>query len=424
VFFFAGSGGSVGRIPTCTKYSQGASGHHLGLRLMFPKYMSPEYVKTSLNMKPVSIETMNIAEAISRLQMINITNQAAGRPAFNPYIPVKPGAYAISRLGDACALMFSYCCMWFGAAEYYLSMTVGTNNLDPISTSAFTEPYWLVASMRQLQPVYNCETNSVVVPFPSVGDTSTALSGIASAFCLDFSIPGYGPGLLEYGSSTIPNGGTLVVWNGEFISDDRQAVKTADAQIQNMMPTSSPLAIWSPPIVSTALYSKVLSVNPLEDSVRKIKYKKKIAEILEKVGFKYQQNIDKKMSPRPTAAYDNEVGSIGEKEFGADYAIVDAMTPTILNYPSFDFPGANNQFNMIACRIIHGGVVSYESGDVASLPFIDDQIQTVFGFIKDPVSYQGSEITENLLGMSVVSFKDYDECNPKNKNKNNCYNKC
>jgi len=87
-------------------------------------------------------------------------------------------------------------------------------------------------------------------------------------------------------------------------------------------------------------------------------------------------------------------------------------------------PGVNNQFNLIVSRIIHGGVVSYESGDIASLVFINDQLQTIFGFIKDPVSFQGSEITENMLSMSVVSFKDYDECNPKNKNKLNCYDKC
>jgi len=350
----------------------------------------------------------------------------------------KPNLAYVYRAFNCAANMLSGAAMWFGASQQFVAMAVGTNCLDPFQTSGLTESFFSVASARQLSPIFNKVTNQVTVPFPVISDN--ALPAFWSQFETAPNIyypnisgaPQYGGTTLDLCNSQI--GSTYVAWAFQGLKDDKQSVKTADAEIQNMIPTSSPLGLFTIPSTMNMLTTKNLNVgndlNSLEicgttyealmtriakrlkhDPVFFMTNQRKLFEVMRASKLKEPKNYPEKpvshsdewtrrtvFVKAPSRTSPDTTSSVilsltSEDQLDPNHAIENMMQMPISAYQPV--PRATDYE-----RIINGGTTAYEPGVMGSQSFLLENVGTAPSFVKDPTSVQGSEVTQELLRLS------------------------
>jgi len=335
--------------------------------------------------------------------------------------------------------MLSGAAMWFGSSQTFVAIAVGTNCLDPFQTSGLTESFFSVASARQLSPIFNKVTNQVTVPFPVISDN--ALPAFWAQFETAPNIyypnttgsPQYGGVTLDLLNSQI--GSQYVAWAFQGLKDDKQAVKTADAEIQNMIPTSSPLGLFTIPSTMNMLTTKNLNVgndfNSLE--VCGTSYEALMTKIAKRlkhdpVAFMATQRknfetmrLSKLKEIKPKSDVDpnpipNEWTRRTTYVKAPSRTSPDTTSAVILSLTSEDSLDPNHAIeNMMQMpisaylpvtratdyeRIVNGGTTAYEPGVMGSQSFLLENVGTAPSFVKDPTSVQGSEVTQELLRLS------------------------
>jgi len=446
------------RVPTNTLYSQGGAGNHVGLRLVFPSFISKRHVKTGLNLKPVDLQNWvgqdTVARAAAALNNVNAVRPDTGfgllPQAYGTTnaTGIQPNLAYIYRIFNYVANMLSGAAAWFGASQTLVAMAVGTNCLDPFQTSGLTEAFFSVASSRQLSPVYNKVTNQVTVPFPAISDE--ALSAFWSMYETSPNIyypnitgtPQYGGVTLDLCNSQI--GSVYVAWAFQGLKDAKQDVKTADAEVQNMIPTSSPLGLFTQPSTMNMLTTKNLNIGATNEALeicgttmetllgkiaKKMKHdpiafmatRKKNAEILRQSKLKNEKQLALELKKNDLEfddgpRYQNEFARRAVFLRAPSRTSPDTTTATILSITSEDQLDPNHAIeNMMQMpvsayspvvratdieRIVNGGVTAYEPGVMGSQSFTLESIGTAPTFVKDPVSMQASEATGELLRLS------------------------
>jgi len=381
---------------------------------------------------------------IAFLNLISAGRTVAAGPGPLPatYADIVPNLALIYRVFNFAASMLSYAAMWFGASQRFGAICVGTNNLDPLQTGGLTESFFSIASVRQITPLYNRRSNQVVVPFPVVSDTATAtfyamFQSIALPYYPGTGPPTYGGMNLDLLNSTV--GSAVVAWADQSLKDAKQAIKEADAAIQNLIPTSSPVSVMSKASTVNVLVTKILSLGSQEEvllsgTTLEI-LRTKIAKRLKIDPTQYQANILKnraafyefqrrshlevakrlpivEFEPKfpneyaarakfivsgPRVSPDTETGLIlaltGETPFDPNHAI-----ETMMQMPIAAYTPVSRATDID--RIVNGGVTAYEPGIVGSQSFVMDNLGTASAFVKDPTSMQGSEATQELLRLS------------------------
>jgi len=380
------------RVPVFVNSSEGASGHHVGLRLHYAKFMEESNL-LSIKLKPVAVDVMAYQDCQAR-RVAYQRQLNAGRPDITntAYIAVKPGAFALNRFINYTSLMFSHAHMWFGAWQTYPAIAVGTNNLDASDTSGMTEAYFSVGSLRQLAPYHNVHSNSFIIPFPTANEGSfLQVFELASGLvmCGDNSNPNYEN--LDIMNSVQATGGLPIAWAGPFIADDRQAVKESDAAIQNMIPTASPLAFKGYVTTNNIEITKVLE-NPNGIVSR--------SNTLDSIKKSVRPGLGTKVIifQGPSALSAVWDATISDNGFKRNFSITNAMTTTISNYV-YQTTGLFSD-NVLISRIIQRSYSSYQPGVQGTMPYTDNEISNVHQYVKDPESAESSEAAEEVLMMS------------------------
>jgi len=372
--------------------------------------------------------------------------QAYGTTNTSPGI--QPNLAFISRAFNYAANMLSGAAMWFGASQTFVALNVGTNCLDPFQTNGLTEAFFSVASSRQLSPIFNKVTNQVTCPFPAIADT--AINTLWSMFETGGAGSVYYPnttGSPQYGGMTLDLlnsqiGSTYVAWAFQGLKDDKQNLKTADAEIQNMIPTSSPLSLFTAPSTMNMLTTKNLNVGSstealqmcgttMETLLTKIARKLKVEPTTfittlnkNRDLFKKSKINDKAVLEQKRSDFEFELDGKHLHEWAKRSKFTmapsrtspDTSTSTILSVTSEDQLDPNHAIeNMMQMpisayapviratdieRIVNGGTTAYEPGVMGSQSFLLENMGTAPSFVKDPTSVQGSEVTQELLRLS------------------------
>jgi hypothetical protein len=165
------------RVPRFTKFSQGHAGNHVGMRLHFPKFMAKQFVHTTPDFrmydlgKWFEVDTQMRATMKQMLNNANRTQSDATSSIPDGYVNVPMNEAILSRIFNFAAASLMYPAAWFGTSQTLVAIAAGTNNIDSTLPKGRGEASWSVANQRQLTPLYNRNSNRLIIPVPTISNS-------------------------------------------------------------------------------------------------------------------------------------------------------------------------------------------------------------------------------------------------------------